>query len=320
MKPPKSILVHVTGEATSNAAVAKAAMIAERSDATLHLVDVFFELPQDWLKLANAMKVGDLRELATHDRHAELEKAAEPLRKKGHRVSTDVYWGRPYIEVIRDAMTHDHDIIVKAAGRGEGLDATEMRLMRKSPVPVWIVRADAHSDRHRILAAVDPTLFEPGTKTLDFEILGAAMWQAEMVGGVVHVVHAWQRFTERGISMPPNASREIRAFVDQTRDRHEKWLAELLAAAGLKLPDSQVHLVQGDPAETINRTAYEIGADLLVMGTVREQDVAGLFIGQTAEEVLSNLLIPVLALKPEGFATPVDPSGKRPDKRQTVDR
>ena len=41
------------------------------------------------------------------------------------------------------------------------------------------------------------------------------------------------------------------------------------------------------------------------MGTVCRTGVAGFFIGNTAEKVLSEVNCSVLTIKPEGFATPV---------------
>ena len=59
-----------------------------------------------------------------------------------------------------------------------------------------------------------------------------------------------------------------------------------------------------------NEVAHEIGADLMVIGTVRRPDVEGLFIGQTAEEILERVRVPVLAMKPAGFVSPVT-TGKK---------
>ncbi len=45
--------------------------------------------------------------------------------------------------------------------------------------------------------------------------------------------------------------------------------------------------------------------DLLVMGTVCRTGVPGFLIGNTAESVLQQVDCSVLAVKPEGFVTPV---------------
>jgi nucleotide-binding universal stress UspA family protein len=51
--------------------------------------------------------------------------------------------------------------------------------------------------------------------------------------------------------------------------------------------------------------AMEEQIDLIVMGTVGRSGISGLFIGNTAEKVLQKVDCSVLAVKPEGFVSPV---------------
>jgi nucleotide-binding universal stress UspA family protein len=46
------------------------------------------------------------------------------------------------------------------------------------------------------------------------------------------------------------------------------------------------------------------------MGTVAHSGVGGLFIGNTAEAILEPIECSVLAVKPEGFETPVSSEGR----------
>ena len=45
--------------------------------------------------------------------------------------------------------------------------------------------------------------------------------------------------------------------------------------------------------------------ELIVMGTIARTGVPGFFVGNTAELILNRVNSSVLALKPEGFITPV---------------
>ncbi|ABM21246.1 MAG: universal stress protein [Gammaproteobacteria bacterium] len=49
---------------------------------------------------------------------------------------------------------------------------------------------------------------------------------------------------------------------------------------------------------------YDI--DLIVMGTVGRVGIPGLIIGNTAESILEQAKCSVLAIKPEGFKTPIE--------------
>lgn len=61
----------------------------------------------------------------------------------------------------------------------------------------------------------------------------------------------------------------------------------------------------------IRGVADEMEADLLVMGTVCRTGIAGFFIGNTAESLIPDATCSVLALKPDGFVSPVEMSSMR---------
>ena len=54
--------------------------------------------------------------------------------------------------------------------------------------------------------------------------------------------------------------------------------------------------------------ANEIGAELIVMGTVGRTGIPGFFIGNTAETILNQIDCSVLTVKPHGFVSPVTES------------
>ncbi|MBL7187920.1 MAG: universal stress protein [Phycisphaerae bacterium] len=69
--------------------------------------------------------------------------------------------------------------------------------------------------------------------------------------------------------------------------------------------DSHVHFLLDEPEIAIPELAARQHIELIVMGTVCRTGLPGLFIGSTAENVLSQVDCSVLALKPEGFVSPV---------------
>ncbi len=94
-------------------------------------------------------------------------------------------------------------------------------------------------------------------------------------------------------------------LVGMVHDDQRLWLDRLLQhhlPRGLRC---KRHLLRGDPGEVIPRLVGERRIDLVVMGTVARTGVPGLIIGNTAERVLDQIGCSVLAVKPEGFITPV---------------
>ena len=67
----------------------------------------------------------------------------------------------------------------------------------------------------------------------------------------------------------------------------------------------KLHIIQGEAKTEIPALVKSLGAELVVMGTVARSGVPGLLIGNTAESILNQLECSVLALKPEGFKSPV---------------
>jgi nucleotide-binding universal stress UspA family protein len=65
------------------------------------------------------------------------------------------------------------------------------------------------------------------------------------------------------------------------------------------------HIAHGSPSVLIPEVAHDVDAELIVVGTVGRTGIAGLLIGNTAESIFAQVECPVLAIKPEGFQTPV---------------
>jgi nucleotide-binding universal stress UspA family protein len=68
-------------------------------------------------------------------------------------------------------------------------------------------------------------------------------------------------------------------------------------------------MLKGEPGHLIPQLAAKMEVGLIVMGTVSRTGVAGFLIGSTAERTLRQVDCAVLAVKPEGFVTPVSLTG-----------
>ena len=64
-------------------------------------------------------------------------------------------------------------------------------------------------------------------------------------------------------------------------------------------------MVAGAPGVALPGLAESLDVDLVVMGTVGRTGLRGLIMGNTAETILRSVRCCVLAVKPEGFVTPV---------------
>jgi len=227
--------------------------------------------------------------------------------------------GTGFLEIIRAVRRQRFDLVIKAAENPSFVTrifgGDDMHLLRKCPCPVWLTRPGERSNYSRILAAVDPIqdVAERAKTDLNEQILELATSLALSDFAELHVVHAWDapgEATIRAWSDHPDAdgigySESERARHQRALDRLQSLFRDDLGPEAFDYLAPQFHLRRGAASEVIPEAARQMDVDLMVMGTVARTGIAGLLIGNTAETILEQLSCSVLALKPEGFISPV---------------
>ena len=159
-----------------------------------------------------------------------------------------------------------------------------------------------------VLARVDPDPSDPARDGLNRLILELAVSMAVREDGSLHVGHAWVlegESTFRSSAFLSLPSGQVDLLRGAVAEEHQRRLDELVADAGVFDVNGQVHLVSGDAGRVLPDLAHRLHASLIVMGTVARSGLSGLIMGNTAETILRSVSCSVLALKPEGFETPV---------------
>ena len=308
MKRFKNILFLADREKGLSASLDRAVETAKTNGARLTVMDVTADIGlADYIQRTYSV---DLNAQLREQRMQFLETLTQPYTDKGVPVYTTVTSGIPFIEVVRAVQRNAHDLVIKVAEHDSGLvsslfGSTDMHLMRKCPCPVWIDRAGDEPAYHRILAAVDP--FDDESGNLQRLILDLATSLSEREHATLDVMHAWELPGEsmlaNGRARIPRA--ELDLMLEATKTNHREGLDALLSAYGLSTASDNVQLFKGRPAQIISGYASEQEHDLIVMGTLGRAGIAGLFIGNTAEEVLREAQTAVLTVKPNGFVTPI---------------
>lgn len=299
------ILAYLDPEARNASLFDLLVRLARRRQADVLLLRALPRLP--WY--VRGRRAQEIRQALERDALAGLERDMKSLRGAGLRVRTRLAWGRPFEVIIREALRRPTALVTMTA-RGEGrrqslfFGSTAMHLFRSCPVPVWVVKPGRPGRIRRVMAAVDP--IEPTADEVDLnrEILRFAREIAADERAELHVCHAFWILSERVL---PEQSR---AFVREFAARVRRVMGELLSPFGLSPDDRCVHIVDGDPGEVIPALAARERIDLLVMGTIARAGVPGLLIGNTAERTLRAVDCSVLAIKPEGFVSPLELGGR----------
>lgn len=306
-----NILLVDEGGEERKAALERAIPLARRNQANLTVVGILEGVPPELHKI-KGLKPADLQQMAIQERREQLENLVAPLRQEGMKLTTNVLIGTPFLEIIREVLRNQHDLVMLNAEGRKGLKkmifgSTEMHLMRKCPCPVWVTKHTHHAPYARILAAVDPDPAEAEHSALDRQIMELATSLAHLEQSELHIVHAWAQYgesilREAWVRLPKE---DVDRLVAETQTTHEKWFYELLKKYPLETLDHQVHLLKGEPERLIPELAKDKQIELIVMGTVCRTGVDGFLIGNTAERVLQQVDCSVLTVKPEEFVTPV---------------
>jgi nucleotide-binding universal stress UspA family protein len=216
---------------------------------------------------------------------------------------TMIRTGIPPLTIIEQVIAGGHDLVVVTTDDDRHDHATVKRLLRKCPCPVWVIRP-SRAKVQRILAAVNPS---PDERELNCEILGAALAMHDLFGGELHAVHAWRLLGEstlRNSAFLHTPPEEVDRLVKSERTRHAAAFDDLLTSCGGEA-SWNTHLLEGAAPDAVMGLMKRKRINLLVMGTVARTGIAGLLVGNTAEQLIDDVRCSVIAVKPPGFVSPV---------------
>ncbi|TWT82443.1 Universal stress protein E [Planctomycetes bacterium CA13] len=307
MKRFKNILVYAEAD-QHETAVRRAVTVASENNADVTLMEVIKPIPHAVGYVTHAAEPEELQRLIVEDHRKRLLEIATEYLNTGVPIDVFVTVGDSACEMVRQVVNDKHDLVIKAADglslSGRWFGSISRSLLRMCPCPVWILKPEVHGDFDQVVAAIDIDTGEPKHLALNRKILELAFAIAERDNADLHVVSAWDLWMEKSLR-----KRAGDAEVDSTLSGYEKRLRtvlnELVSKQEAKPKSVQIHFIRGNPSKIIEAVSQKVEADLVVMGTVCRTGAASFLIGNTAESLLEHVTCSVLALKPEGFVSPI---------------
>jgi nucleotide-binding universal stress UspA family protein len=313
MVPVQTILVPVDFSAHSEAALTQAVELAREFEARIHLLHCY-EVPYPGVaeyQVAIPDTIWErIREAATRS----LEELREKAAAGGVETTADVSREPPSEAIAAAAKRLGADLIVVGTRGNTGLDhllfgSVAERTVRTAPCSVLTVKAPKESASsstrtsveklemksiRTVVAAVD---FSPNSE----QALEVAGELARRFGAELHIVHA---FSLPAVVSPYGLAVWDRYFED-ARGAASKELDALMQKISAEGLEAKSHLSEAPAALGVVRTAEELGADLIVMGTRGHTGLKHALLGSVAERTLRLAPCAVLTVRhPEGGSEP----------------
>jgi universal stress protein E len=310
MAEAKRILVVVDPTASFHPCIERAAWLARHAPARIELF-ISDYAPQLLDPRFHHVVVGKARDALLERHRQRLEQLAQPLRSGGLTVEVDARLEHPlHDSIVGKAQDSAADVVIKDTHYHSVLKRsifsnTDWSLIRNCAATLWLVKPRPPGQRPCFVAAVDPLHERDKPAELDNRILAIAKELSAALAGELHVFHAFDVVAAIAIAtdvvtMP--IALPAYELADAMRAEHNEAVERLCREHGV--PPERTHVQEGGTRQLLLALTDRVRADAVVMGAISRSGLKGLFIGNTAEDVLDRLHCDLIIVKPAGF-TPV---------------
>jgi universal stress protein E len=299
----KRLLVIVDPTASSHPSIERAAWLARHVPARIEL------FVSDYAAHLSRSAAGSDARAAVLERHRRrLEQLAEPLRGTGLEVVVDTRWDYPlHDSIVRKSVDAAADIVIKDTHYHSALQRslfsnTDWSLIRACAATLWLVKPRPPGQHPCFVAAIDPLHERDKPADLDNRILATAIELGTLLGGEIHAFHAVDVSAALAVSTDSMAMPiplPVNELADAMRADHTAAVARLCKTYGIS--PERTHVEPGSTRQLLMELTNRLRADAVVIGAISRSGLKGLFLGNTAEDVLDRLHCDLVIVKPDGF-------------------
>jgi universal stress protein E len=222
-------------------------------------------------------------------------------------INCQVVWhNRPFESIIERVIKQGYDLVIKGTHQHDKFKSvvftpTDWHILRKCPCPVLLIKDHEWPSNGNIIAAVNVGSDEAEHHSLNVKITEEAKRLAQLIQANVHLVNSFP-------GTPVNIAIEIPEFnsteYNETMLKHHEQ-SMIAHANQFDISVVNTHVKEGLPETVIAQVAAELDAELVILGTIGRTGISAALIGNTAEHVIDQLNCDVLALKPDGYISPL---------------
>ena len=204
-----------------------------------------------------------------------FEALKKPLEEAKLDYTLVICWSTQWQDaVLQAAKKTEADLILvpdySAKNTRNRFSDAKWQLLRNAKCPVLICRPGADSQRKTVLAAVKMQDSSTVYTELNEKILASGRWMAERYNADFQVVNAYSDSMNY-----PDRGQMVRK---------------------IDIESDKIHVRQGPAEDVVAEVAEEIGADIVVIGTLKRRGVLLAMRGNTSERVMSKVRQDVMTL------------------------
>lgn len=277
----------------------QALWLAEQNEGQICLLHVIEDQPPENEEEAAACRVREHTESV-------LQQLVESASQREIDVTTKIDYGSAWIRLTQEVLRGHHQLlIIGTRGRrrltGWLFGSTATRLLRTCPVPLWVTKGPMERDEPPdVLIAAD--LRDSVVQTIHTGVDVAQLLDAKL-----HVLHSIEHHTDLRLRYSDTPDEEVRRRREEKMQAAESRLHDIISTTDHRTLTwgTQMHLVGGPADREILSAVKEFDVELLVLGTQTRTGMSAWLLGNTTERLLRDVNCSVLAVKSDGFVSPV---------------
>lgn len=221
-----------------------------------------------------------------------------------HQVRFELEVGHPFLGIVGACRRNGAGLLIMGTHGTEHernqVGAVASMCIRKAPADVLLVRENTWPTFDRVLACVDYS-------ATSAKALRVAKVVAEADGSKVECLYAFKSLAAMSMDyggFAPALSKTDPVITDGWKDELEAFVSPIMKPTVLDWKSTVMEC--SNVRDAIIQHIKTSKTDLVVLGTRGKTDLRSVFMGTTAEKIVTQASCSLLAVKPENFVCPVD--------------
>ena len=282
-------------------AMVRALELAKLTGASIHIVATIFSTLNFSYSQLQIDTESILRDSLQKRLSNVLKTYIASLDKCDTEISYETLWSpRPAIDIAQICSNQSFDLLIKTANKHHLFDGIfhtplDWHLLRECSCAVMLVSNNNHASHSPLIVAIDANTDDQAHSNLNNKLLNTANFISKLFHDQILAVNACP-------PLPVMTDLEYASVDPASYLTDMKKIAlknTLKAVEDYNLDESNIKILEGIPEEVIPEFAEKIDSRLIILGTVSRSGLNGMFMGNTAEQLLHNLQCDILAIKPD---------------------